>query len=64
MWNAAALAETIRYGYLHDYGLNVPSQDVKVAWRYSLSNSSALYNSFQDCLVDLYAVNVICIIMQ
>lgn len=33
MWNAAALAETVRYGYLRDYGLNIPSQDVKVAWR-------------------------------
>ncbi|CAB4016015.1 Glutathione reductase, mitochondrial, partial [Paramuricea clavata] len=32
MWNAASMAETIKYGYLKDYGLNVLSHDVKVAW--------------------------------
>lgn len=35
MWNAASMAETIKYGYLRDYGLNVLSQDVKVAWGYN-----------------------------
>ena len=28
------MAEIVRYGYLKDYGLNVLSQDVKVAWGY------------------------------
>ncbi|XP_028401562.1 glutathione reductase, mitochondrial-like [Dendronephthya gigantea] len=32
MWYAASMAEIVRYGYLKDYGLNVLSQDVKVAW--------------------------------
>jgi hypothetical protein len=35
MWNAASMAETIKYGYLKDYGLNVLSHDVKVAWGYT-----------------------------
>lgn len=36
------MAETLRYGYLRDYGLNVLSQDVKVAWGYSSIKSTFL----------------------
>ena len=52
MWNAASMAETIRYGYLRDYGLNVLSQDVKVAWGYSSIVFLEHICSYASCILN------------